>query len=241
MTKLRRSRVDTQVERTLPRIGEQAPSPLEQQTQLGLGVRRPEVSNDPAAPVDVLGDLHGRRARTRRNPSDPRHAPERRAPISASTRPPSSTSPHVSDLRPRNPQLSDRSQVAIPRMWHTPWEQSTSPGTTTSRAAPRCAARTRSSRSTPLPAGHRRQWPLPDRDGRDEDARRGHSVSGLSWIRLVPTLIEVVQDALSAGRTSRQAPRWYEPGPCASNCLTATGNPTAACLVPQLCLIFSRE
>ena len=32
---------------------------------LRLGVRRPEVSKDPTAPIDVLGDLHRCRARTR--------------------------------------------------------------------------------------------------------------------------------------------------------------------------------
>jgi hypothetical protein len=69
------------------------------------------MSNDPTAPIDVLGDLHGGRARSRPNPPHPRHGPERRAPISAPIRQPDTTSLHVTGLRLAELQESDQSQV----------------------------------------------------------------------------------------------------------------------------------
>ncbi|TCM35131.1 hypothetical protein EV648_12524 [Kribbella sp. VKM Ac-2568] len=72
---LARGRVDAQVELALSSIAEQPTGLLDQETQLGLGVRRTDVRHDPPASVDVLSDLHSRRTRGRPNPPHPRHRP----------------------------------------------------------------------------------------------------------------------------------------------------------------------
>jgi hypothetical protein len=68
-------RLQAQVELTLTSITEQPTSTLEQQTQLGLGVRRAHVRHDPPASIDILSDLHSRRTRGRSHPPHPRHDP----------------------------------------------------------------------------------------------------------------------------------------------------------------------
>ncbi len=95
----RRDRLDAQVERALGRIGQHLPRPIEEDPQLGLGVRRPHVLHDLPPSAVVLGDLHGRRPGCRPHPPNPRHSTEPRAPISASNQPPAPTSFQVSRLR----------------------------------------------------------------------------------------------------------------------------------------------
>jgi len=56
-------------------IAEQQASPLQQQTQFGLGMRRPHVGDDSPASLDVLRHLHRRRPRGRPDPPYPRHPP----------------------------------------------------------------------------------------------------------------------------------------------------------------------
>ena len=81
--RLRRGRLDAQVEGALGRIGQHLPRPLQQDPQLGLGVRRSHVRHDLPPAAVVLGDLHGRRPRCRPHPPNPRHGTEPRAPLSA--------------------------------------------------------------------------------------------------------------------------------------------------------------
>lgn len=68
-------RLDAEVELVLARGGEHEAGPFQQQPELGFGMRRPDMSHDPPAPIDVLGDLHRRRARGRPHPPHPRHRP----------------------------------------------------------------------------------------------------------------------------------------------------------------------
>ena len=63
--------------------GQHLPRPLQQDPQLGLGVRRSHVRHDLAPAAVVLGDLHGRCPRCRPHPPNPRHGTEPRAPLSA--------------------------------------------------------------------------------------------------------------------------------------------------------------
>ena len=57
----RHGRLDSQVEGALCRIGQHLPRPLEQDPQLGLGMRRSHMGHDLAPAAVVLSDLHGRR------------------------------------------------------------------------------------------------------------------------------------------------------------------------------------
>ena len=95
----RRDRLDAQVERALGGIGQRLPRPIEEDPQLGPGVRRPHVRHDLPPAAVVLGDLHGRRPGCRPHPPNPRHSTEPRTPISASNQPPAPTSFQVSCLR----------------------------------------------------------------------------------------------------------------------------------------------
>jgi len=71
--------LDSELKRVLTRVVdlrvEHSASSLQQQPQLGLGVRRPDMSHDPPAPVNGLSDLHSGRAGGRADPPDPRHRP----------------------------------------------------------------------------------------------------------------------------------------------------------------------
>jgi hypothetical protein len=58
-----------EVERALAGIGQKLACALHQQTELDVGMRRPDMGHDPTLPTDRLGDLHSRRpeaVRTRR-------------------------------------------------------------------------------------------------------------------------------------------------------------------------------
>ena len=72
---LARGRLDTKIELALPAIAQQQPRPLQQNPELGIGMSRAHVRNDPPTPMDVLSDLHGRRTRGRPHPPYPRHTP----------------------------------------------------------------------------------------------------------------------------------------------------------------------
>ena len=65
-----------QVQNALGVIGEQVPGLGQQQPELGLVARGPDVPHDPPAPVDGLSDLHGRGPRGRAHRPNPRHHPE---------------------------------------------------------------------------------------------------------------------------------------------------------------------
>lgn len=54
-------------------IGQQLAGVFEQDPQLGFGMRRTEVLQDPLTSAGVLRDLHRRRARGRADPPDERH------------------------------------------------------------------------------------------------------------------------------------------------------------------------
>jgi len=78
-----RGGLDAQVEGALGGIGQHLPRPLDEDSQLSLGVRRPHVGHDLAPAIVVLGNLHGRSPRCRPYPPNPCHGTEPRAPISA--------------------------------------------------------------------------------------------------------------------------------------------------------------
>ena len=66
-------------------IGEQGPGLGKQQPELGLVPCRADMPHDPPAPLDGLGDLHGRGPRGRAHRPHPRHAPTLPPRISALT------------------------------------------------------------------------------------------------------------------------------------------------------------
>ena len=72
-----------QVEDTLGGILEQRPGLLHQQPQLGLGVSRADMLDDPLPPLGVLSELNGRRPRGRPNLPDERHTATIGDPVSA--------------------------------------------------------------------------------------------------------------------------------------------------------------
>ena len=74
--RLRRCWLYPEIELVLPSIVQQEPGPFHQDTELSIGMRRPHVSEDLPAPLDVLSDLHGRRPRGRPDPPYPHHTPE---------------------------------------------------------------------------------------------------------------------------------------------------------------------
>jgi hypothetical protein len=65
-----------EIENALTLIGQQPVRPLNQQPELGLITRRPDMTHDPAPATNRLSDLHSRRPRRRPNPPDPRHRAE---------------------------------------------------------------------------------------------------------------------------------------------------------------------
>ena len=69
----RHRRFHRQVQRPLGGILEQLTSPGQQHPQLGLGVRRPDMLDNPLTPVGVLRDLHGGGPRAGPHPPDERH------------------------------------------------------------------------------------------------------------------------------------------------------------------------
>ena len=75
-----RRRLYPEIELVLSAVGQQEQGPFQQDAELGISVRRAHMSNDPAATLDVLGALHGRRTRRRRDPPYPRHRPRRGRP-----------------------------------------------------------------------------------------------------------------------------------------------------------------
>lgn len=66
-------RLDTEIEYPLPGIGQQVTGTLNEHAELGLGMRRANVLEDPLPPTGVLSDLHRRRARSRTNSPNERH------------------------------------------------------------------------------------------------------------------------------------------------------------------------
>jgi hypothetical protein len=72
-----------EVEDCLGRVIQQLAGPLQQHAQLGLGMRRTDVSDDPLPAADVLGDLHRRGARGRAHTPDEGHQPTLRTSPSA--------------------------------------------------------------------------------------------------------------------------------------------------------------
>src|SRR5690625_4945713 len=74
---------------------------------------QPDMRDDPPTTIDGLSDLHGRRSRGRPYPPNPRHAPHRRAPISASKQPPAHPSPQVSEPHPPGTRRGDQTQVHL--------------------------------------------------------------------------------------------------------------------------------
>src|SRR5690625_3352436 len=75
---------------------------------------QPDMRDDPPTTIDGLSDLHGRRSRGRPYPPNPRHAPHRRAPISASKQPPAHPSRPVSERRRPGTRRADQTQVHLP-------------------------------------------------------------------------------------------------------------------------------
>ena len=68
-----RFRFHRQVQRPLGGILEQLTSPGQQHPQLRLGVRRPDMLDDPLTPAGVLRDLHRGGTRAGPHPPDERH------------------------------------------------------------------------------------------------------------------------------------------------------------------------
>lgn len=58
-----RFRGDPQIQLALAVIGQQPAGLLDEQTQLGVITRRPDMTDDPAAAIDGFGDLNRRRTR----------------------------------------------------------------------------------------------------------------------------------------------------------------------------------
>ena len=56
---------------------------IHEQPELGLGMRRAHVLDDPLPTIGVLRDLHRRRTRGRTYPPNERHTTEPRTPLSA--------------------------------------------------------------------------------------------------------------------------------------------------------------
>jgi hypothetical protein len=69
----RRRGMNVEPQHALRWICEQLTGPLEQHPQLGLGMRRPDMGNDPLPAVGVLRDLHRGGTRPGPNPPDERH------------------------------------------------------------------------------------------------------------------------------------------------------------------------
>ena len=68
-----RRRLDAQVECVLPGRFKQLTGLRDQDPELDLRMRRPDVLDDPLPPLDVLSDLHRRRSRRRPHPPDEHH------------------------------------------------------------------------------------------------------------------------------------------------------------------------
>ena len=64
-----------QVELILAAMNKHPAGLLQEQSEIGPGVRGAEVSHDPAAPIDVLSDLYSSGTRGRPYPSHPRPPP----------------------------------------------------------------------------------------------------------------------------------------------------------------------